>query len=330
MKEKCFSLMISIVIMVSGIVLSAVIQFVPLGLPVSVQNYFVTIFAGAAASAIVTSIIYASDYKIARTSTLEAFWEAELEIINTFFKMKYFKCNVPVELLQDYYYEKRHNDMVDENRSRFPQGIDIPDMEDFSYRHDALDKWCDLIVPKHIQLKEVMTEAEFRRCLVRDVEHEWDDCINEINSILDGYISLTQIRLKKINNILGQLKFFTDIFRRKEKRKKTYIHDKLYTPIREKLREIQAESYHFGLYRNNNGNFAVVLNKLLELQKEFYTVEIRDIGDYEETSIYFDFQFKMDTELEYFRSKIIYHSEPEYMDRQLFAQHMERKSESKD
>lgn len=325
MKEKCWSLRLSLIIMVAGMALSAIIKFVDLGICESVQDYLFTVLSGAGASALVTVIIYASEYKVAKVSTLEALWEEQLGINDQLLKMKYFKCEIPTEILQGYYYEKRHNDMVEKNRSKLPGSMTIPDMKEFSYQHNVLDKWCDLIAPKYRRLMDTMSEDEFREFLVREVEHGWDDCINEINSILDEYISLSQIRLKKTNNILGQIEFCTDIFRRSNKRKKAYIYKKLYIPMRENLRKIQEESVHFRLYRNNKDNFAVALNKLVELQKVFFTVKIRNTEEFEETMVYFDFQSKMDTELEDFRSKILYHSEPEYKENQLFAQHIKYK-----
>lgn len=326
MKEKCWSLRLSLIIMIVGIVLSAIVKFIGLGKYGLMQDYLFTMLSGAGASALVTVIIYASEYRVARTSTLEALWEEQLGIVYQFLKLEYFKCDIPVEILRGYYYEKRHNDMVDKNRIKLSEGNDMLNSERLSYRHEALDKWCDLIAPKNIRLKDTMSEADFREYLVREVEHKWDECIDDINSILDGYISLSKIRLKKTDNILGQIEFFTDIFRKQDKRKKTYLYKQLYTPTREKLKKIQEESFHFGLYRNDKGNFAVILNKLLELQKEFFTVEIRDMEEYEDIKIYFDFQSQMDTVLEDFRSKIIYHTEPEYIEKQLFAQYIKCKT----
>ena len=58
MKEKCLSLRISIIIMVVGILTSAILQFVNFGLLPIVQNYLVMLLGGGAASALVTTIIY--------------------------------------------------------------------------------------------------------------------------------------------------------------------------------------------------------------------------------------------------------------------------------
>lgn len=63
---------------------------------------------------------------------------------------------------------------------------------------------------------------------------------------------------------------------------------------------IREEIFHFNLYLNNEGNKAVVLGKILDLQNNIFTIEKNE----ESITVFNSFNDKMHSNLESFRAKI--------------------------
>jgi hypothetical protein len=88
----------------------------------------------------------------------------------------------------------------------------------------------------------------------------------------------------------------------------------LYKEISELKKNIQVEVPHFNYYKSGEGNKAVVLEKILELQKLIFRVEEKNNEKFAVTIIYNDFNDRMHKKLEEFRAEIIYNVEPEVME----------------
>ena len=83
MKEKCYGIRTSIIIMILGIFLSSIFQFCNfVCLSKKFTDYLVMLFGGAAASALVTLIIYLSEYISIKTATLENYWHIQYSLLN--------------------------------------------------------------------------------------------------------------------------------------------------------------------------------------------------------------------------------------------------------
>lgn len=305
MKEKCLSLRISIIIMMVGILTSAIFQFVNFGLLPIVQNYLVMLLGGGAASALVTTIIYSTEYRVAKTMTLENYWNEQLKIVNSFLRIDYFLFEIPINLMQSYYSEWRHNKNVEKNLSLLKPGEEIPCTDDFCYKYTAQNEWCKLLSDDYKELKVEVSDEEV-------VEQRWSEMKMEIERVLDQYIKFSEVSYSVIENILGQILFFTDIIYRK---KCDYIYNEIHNPIRQKLNQIKNKVNYFKLYKQGNGDFRVVLKLLKDLQEDIFVEEINDNDDYTTIKVYAEYHYLMDCKLEDFRANIIYGDEPEYQDK---------------
>lgn len=312
MKEKCHSLRISITIMVVGIITSAIFQFVNLGLLPIVQNYLVMLLGGGAASALVTTIIYSTEYRVVKTTTLENYWNEQLKIVNSFLRIDYFSFEIPIDLAQRYYFERRHNKNVEENLALLKPLQEIPCTDEFRYKYTAQDEWCKLLLDDYKELKVGVSDEEFHNELIKIVEQRWREMNIKIEGILDQYIKLSEISYSVIENILGQILFFTDIICRK---KCDYIYNEIHNPIRQKLNQIKDKAYHFKLYKQGKGNFCVVLEVLKDLQEDIFVKDVNDNDNYTAINVYAEYHYLMGCKLEDLRANIIYGVEPKYQDK---------------
>ena len=71
--------------------------------------------------------------------------------------------------------------------------------------------------------------------------------------------------------------------------------------------KIQESARHFRYYKEGEGNKAVVLSEILELQNNIFKVEESE----DSKIIYREFGNMMELKLEEFRAKIIYNIEPD-------------------
>ena len=99
---------------------------------------------------------------------------------------------------------------------------------------------------------------------------------------------------------MGDIEFFTG--------EANYIkaHD-LFQKIYDLRVKIQESARHFRYYKDGEGNKAVVLSEILELQKNIFRVEESE----DSKIVYREFSDMMELKLEEFRAKIIYNIEPD-------------------
>lgn len=74
--------------------------------------------------------------------------------------------------------------------------------------------------------------------------------------------------------------------------------------------KIQESPRHFRYYKEGEGNKAVVLSEILELQKNIFRVEESE----DSKIVYREFSDMMELKLEEFRAKIIYNIEPDQIE----------------
>ena len=103
---------------------------------------------------------------------------------------------------------------------------------------------------------------------------------------------------------MGDIEFFTG--------EDNYIkaHD-LFQKIYDLCVKIQESARHFRYYKDGEGNKAVVLAEILELQKNIFRIEESENSKI----VYREFSDIMELKLEEFRAKIIYNIEPDKIDR---------------
>ncbi len=95
----------------------------------------------------------------------------------------------------------------------------------------------------------------------------------ELNKIIAQYIKLSELDYGEVEDAYGNINFlFTNKLNRNE-----FIYKYLHERQRNLLNKIKLESYHFKNYYNKD-TAVVMLDKILELQKEIFTVEEKQYG----------------------------------------------------
>ncbi len=95
----------------------------------------------------------------------------------------------------------------------------------------------------------------------------------ELNKIIAQYIKLSELNYGEVEDAYGNINFlFTNKLNRNE-----FIYKYLHERQRNLLNKIKLESYHFKNYYNKD-TAVVMLDKILELQKEIFTVEEKQYG----------------------------------------------------
>ena len=269
MKEKFYGIRTSIIIMILGIFLSSIFQFCNfVCLSKKFTDYLVMLFGGAAASALVTLIIYLSEYISIKTATLENYWHIQYSLLNNFLKIKYYDFHIPKELLQKYYSEQIHNKQVDNLISQLPSGIAIPDSPHFKYKDEALMEWCQFISNDFIYLKDNISAKEFQKLLTNTVIDSAKKYLEDIEKTIESYCSLAACSYSTSENAIGEIYFLLN----KKARKK--IFSEIHEPMRKYLNNVKEISYHFKLYLSGESkNIPMVLEFINTLQNDFFVVE---------------------------------------------------------
>lgn len=304
MKEKSCGLRSSIIILLVSVFISALFHFCSWSW--CTLDYLVMLSVGASSSALVTLLIYLSEYKVAKVTTLENYWFTVSHVLDEFRKLEHYYFDIPLSLLKDYFAEQSHIFFVDSLIGQLPEGTPIPNDEFFQYRHDALERWCEVIEPNFQKCKPLMDEAKFKLMLSQTIERDADNYLKKLNKVIDEYILLSKISYKEAENAIGHIGYFTG------KKPWEKLYRNIHKPIREGLKQVRQEAYHFGLYRSGEvNNIPVMLDKLSKLQKHFF----KEVGVKNGSSVcvYNYFYDDMSNKLEDFRASI-YNCEPVYQE----------------
>lgn len=312
MKEKCYGIRTSIIIIILGILLSSIFQFCDFTcISQKFADYLVMIFSGAAASALVTLIIYSSEYISIKIATLENYWNVQYSLLHNFLKIQYFDFDIPKELLKQYYGEQIHNEHVDKLISQLPSGMKIPDSPQFKYKNEALKQWCQLISNDFLHLKDSLPSKEFQKLLSNTVIDSAKKHLEDMEKTIKSYCSLATCSYSTSENTMGKIYFLLD------KKARNKIFSEIHEPMRKYLNDVKEISYHFKLYLSSeSNNIPIILEFINTLQNKFFVIETAQNEDGISTFVYNAFYDNMDKILEDFRSKF-YHTNPEYQDRVL-------------
>ena len=303
MKEKTWGLKTSIIVFLASISLFSLFYFYRCScVPQNLREYLVMIFSGATASALVTLLIYSAEYKIAKVSALENYWQEALKVLGSLGKLEYYHLDVPLQVLKDYYQEQTHNKFVDSVVEQIPADNPLLNDEFFQYRHDARDRWCERIASESDNMRNRMGEIEYKNIIIQEVERAAKTYLEKLHKVIDRYISLSETSSGEVENAIGRIEYFTG------KRQRKKLLQTIHEPIRDILEKVQLGANHFNLYRSGeSNNIPVVLDTLMELQKLFFVDEVNEKS--KALCIYRSFYDDMNEQLEKFRASI-YNKEP--------------------
>ena len=123
----------------------------------------------------------------------------------------------------------------------------------FDGGYEACIDYLNSLKPENDDIGNILNQV----CISRMENYE-----NTVNGVIDNYIELSKISLYELDSAYGNLNF---IFSNKNIRLKAY--NEIFNKIRTIKQKILEETYQFNLYKDNKGNFAVCMNKAIEVSK---------------------------------------------------------------
>lgn len=286
MKTACKTLKWSLGITGLSLILSIFLFILSLHYNVSSINFSLNLFIGIFSSSIVTLLISIPNYIVARKQLLEKYWEETRRLIISIYNIEYFDIEFNKEDFIGYINEINNNLWKEEFNNCAKNKIKIDD--------EYKNKLLEYLSIKHCDLKKKLSRDGFEIYLNQELEKETNEVLKNMNKILYQYKKIDEESTIDLDFMLGDTEFISG--------KKFYkeMHKNLYEPIYNLLSSIREEIYHFNLYLNNEGNKAIVLEKILNLQNKIFTVEESEEG----ITVFNSFNDKMHSNLELFRAKI--------------------------
>lgn len=294
MKTKCKTLRLSIIISIISLIIFSLFFFLNNYSGNIWSEYIYNISLGLFGSSFVVFLISITEYRVAKTQLLEKIWNESRILNNHLHKIRPIYSRVNDKLLVDY---------INEWLFRQTEKDKIL----FGDKHEAYDKLYEYFLKSHKNEIKNMSKKETKGYINSLIESERKKVLEDLEKIIDQYLNLNNYSFLEINNLLGDVQFFTG--------KKQYLklHQDIYEPLRNMYNELkECVCYHFDLYRKGEANRPdVLLSILLEHQKKLFRIEKKNEKDCEWDIIYANFCDDMDDKIEEFRAKTIYHCDEE-------------------
>lgn len=286
MKTACKTLKWSLGITILSLILSISFFIFSLYYDVSLNKFLLNLFIGIFSSSIVTLLLSIPNYIVARKQLLEKYWEETRRLIASIYNIEYLDIEFNKDDFIGYINEITSNLWKKEYNNHAKSKIKIND--------EYKNKLLEYLAIKHCDLKEKLSKNSFEIYLNHELEKETSKIFKHMDKILYQYKKCDEENTINLNFMLGDTEFISG--------KKFYneIILNLYKPIYNLLYYIRKEIFHFNLYLNNEGNKAVVLGKILDLQNNIFTIEENE----ESITVFNSFNDKMHSNLESFRAKI--------------------------
>lgn len=253
-------------------------------------------------SALLGFIMSLVEYFSERKKAMEQFWIEAKRVLAQFRKAEYIYFDEPEDIvtgcIAENYYNKRAKEL--------PPGVSgiFGPEESHEYQKKYI-QWMEENEPMSFTENDDIGNILNQVCISRMENYE-----KTVNEVIDNYIELSKISLYELDSAYGNLNF---IFSNKNIRLKAY--NEIFNKIRTIKQKILEETYHFNLYKDNKGNFAVCMNKAIEVSKILFTEKKKSEDAYDYVSIYQKEFDDIEESLEVFRTKIYFKSKVEPVER---------------
>lgn len=242
------------------------------------REFFMVIMSGIFTSSFVTLIMNYSDYKNERRDALVNYYLVSSRLMRNFRNIEYLYVGEELELICNYYLERSSNNM------RMQMGMD-----------KELNQKAKLALQEWIWKNE---RSETRRQFKKIKQQYLSDCVErliskydqELDKITTQYIKLSELSYREVEDAYGNINF---LFANRLNRN-GFIYKYLHERQRDLLHKIKMESYHFKNHYSKD-TAVVMLNKILELQKEIFAVEESKYGK----NIYNQYCYEITCNLEF-------------------------------
>ena len=242
------------------------------------------------------------EYFSERKKAMEQFWIEAKRVLSQFRKAEYIYFDEPEEIvtgcIAENYYNKRAKEL--------PPGVaGIFGPEESHEYQEKYTQWMEENEPMSFTENDDIGNILNQICISRMENYE-----KTVNKVIDNYIELSKISLYELDSAYGNLNF---IFANNNIRLKAY--NEIFNKIRTIKQKILEETYHFNLYKDNKGNFAVCMSKAIEVSKVLFIEEKKSEDVFDYVSIYQKEFDDIEESLETFRAKIYFRSKVESIER---------------
>lgn len=296
MKVNCRASKLSIIISSTLFLITILFKVLDIKYSNDFTGFMNEIALGMFCSSIVTVFFYISAYKVERKRVLEQYWNECKKMIIELNKIDYMNLNYDKNIFINFIKEQNNKLWMKEYYNQLKK--EIPAKE---FQNTNLIK--KKIKEDNKDLLEKMPEKTIEKYLEEKIKKIYNKTIEEIDKIVNQYLCYLEQSTDNMNFILGDIEFFTG--------KANYIkaYD-LFQNIYNLRVKIQEAARHFRYCKEGDGNRAVVLYEILEIQSNIFRVEETE----DSKIVYREFCNIMDLKLEEFRAKIIYNIEPDKID----------------
>lgn len=293
MKVNCKASKLAIIISSILFIMAILFKLLDIKYSNDFTGFMKDIFLGSFCSSIVTVFFYISAYKVERKRVLEQYWNECRRMIIGLNRIDYMNIDYDKNIFVKFINEQKNKLWITEYYNQIKQKIPEKEFENTN------------LIKKKIEsdnkdlLKKISAEAS-EKYLEEKIEKLYNKTTEKMDKIVDQYLSYLNQSTDNLNFLLGDIEFFTG--------KANYIKaHELFQKIYDLRVKIQESARHFRYYKEGEGNKAVVLSEILELQNNIFKVEENE----DSKIIYREFGNMMELKLEEFRAKIIYNIEPD-------------------
>lgn len=267
------------------------------------RDYVIIISGGIFTSTFVTFSIAVKEYKDARISTLEEYYNVSNDFLRNFRNLQYLFLNQPQGLIQECILEESENRQKKLNNMQIDELIKKSGGKKKKYKNVAKRAYERFSFEKKEKFKAYVwncTSEETKRTLSDvaiknqyledEYKRQMQDYYAKIDDIMKQYIQIKKCSYAMVEMVFGKIDFLIS----NEKIRKNFIYKYLHDRQRAVLRTISNETWHFEeYYKMDSGNLPVMLSKILKIQAELFQVEEGEIG----YSVYNSYCHEIDTRL---------------------------------
>lgn len=241
-------------------------------------------FLGSAALGFIMSI---TEYYVEKRKSMEEFWIQATKLLKELSTIEYLDIDAPIDLIINCLNEEGNNEYNKFNIKSF-------DTKDSQTQKDKLIKWF-----KENNFTIIDNEVNSNDWWDKYYSSKMNEYRVIFDTQMDKYRKLTLLDTGLLDNAYGNLDF---MFVTKCLRNKLCFD--IYQNIRDIIFEINSQVYHFNLLKSGDGNYAVCVLKLKELNNLFFDVKKEIDNNATYIKIYKKEIDDLEEKLEKFRCKI--------------------------
>jgi ribosomal protein S15P/S13E len=266
-----------------SLIISGVLQFYVKAY--NIQQFLLSIFLSVFGGAIVSLIIYISEYIIAKRECLENYYSASCKVLDKFSNLQPIYFVIPKDL------ELRYTEIIEDKSD-----LKSLDPKEFFNRVNLE--------------KNSSTLNELINYYKNQNSSEYEKYMQNIKDVMTQYIDISNTSYLDVEDAYGKIDY---LFSRKARSK---IYHNIHVPQRDMLDKIRYASCHFKLYlKGETTNTIVIIDYILGLQKLIFSYDIKDHEGACYLTVYNSYYSEISKALEIFRASI-YNQKPQYDDKE--------------